>query len=296
MTTNILTTGVITGGNLVTSGTANVLGTMIVGNVVAGTSVSITNGAISATGNITGSAILGTSFTGNGRLLTSLSASNVDAGTLPSARLSGSYSISVTSATTAGTVTTASQPNITSVGILSSVSVTGNVTGGNLITSGLASVSSIVKTGTNAVGNIGSSTNVFNTVFARATSASYADLAEVYSADKYYNPGTVVVFGGNCEVTASQSVSDYRVAGVISTNPAHVMNSNMETEFPAVVGLTGRVPTKVIGSVIKGDLMVTGPNGHAQACSTPAVGTVLGKSLEDFNGIFGVIEIAVGRM
>jgi hypothetical protein len=154
----------------------------------------------------------------------------------------------------------------------------------------------ITKSGTNAVGNIGQTNNRFDTVFARATSASYADLAEVYAADAEYKPGTVVVFGGVREVTASQTVGDYRVAGVISTNPAHVMNSSLETEFPAVVGLTGRVPTKVVGSVAKGDLMVTSENGHAQACATPAVGTILGKALEDFNGTLGIIEIAVGRM
>jgi hypothetical protein len=63
-----------------------------------------------------------------------------------------------------------------------------------------------------------------------------------------------------------------------------------------VVGLVGRVPTKVIGPVNKGDLMITAIDGHAQACATPAVGTVIGKSLESFDGAQGVIEIVVGRM
>jgi len=157
-------------------------------------------------------------------------------------------------------------------------------------------VSSIVKTGTNAVGNIGQDNNRFNFVFARATSASYADLAEVYAADQTYEPGTVMVFGGTQEVTAADYIGDRRVAGVVSTNPAHIMNSTMDTEYPAVVGLTGRVPTKVVGPVVKGDIMVTGANGRAQACSTPAVGTVLGKALENFDGDLGTIEIAVGRM
>jgi hypothetical protein len=193
-------------------------------------------------------------------------------------------------------VTSAAQPNITSVGILTAVSVSGNVTGGNISTGGTVSTTSINKTGTTGVGNIGSSINVFNTVFARATSASYADLAEIYAADADYEPGTVVIFGGPQEVTAATTTGDHRVAGVISTNPAHVMNSNMETEFPAVVGLTGRVPTKVCGPVVKGDLMVSSGNGHACACSTPAVGTVLGKALENFDGDAGIIEVAVGRM
>jgi hypothetical protein len=273
-TTNITTTANITAGNLVTGGLATVTGT-------------ITGGNISTAGTVTG----------NGAPLTNLNAANIASGTLSADRLSGTYTITVSgSATTAGTVTTAAQPNITSVGNLTSLIVTGNITGGNLITAGLVSLASITKTGSNGVGNIGSSTSVFNTVFAKATSAQYADLAEMYAADADYDPGTVVVFGGEHEVTAAQSVGDYRVAGVISTAPAHVMNSSLATEFPAVVGLTGRVPTKVLGPVIKGDLMVTGANGHAQACSTPAVGTVLGKALENFNGTTGVIEIAVGRM
>jgi hypothetical protein len=287
---NILTTANITGGNIVSSAIITAAANVIGGNL-------ITGGLISATGAITGAAITGTTFTGNGAPLTDLNASNIASGTLPAARLSGTYTITVSgAATTAGTVTTAAQPNITSVGTLTALAVTGNITGGNLITAGLVSLSSITKTGTNAVGNIGSATSAFNTIFARATSASYADLAEVYAADAEYAPGTVVVFGGNREVTAAHTVGDYRVAGVISTNPAHVMNSSMETEFPAVVGLTGRVPTKVTGPVAKGDLMVTSSNGCAQACATPAVGTILGKALEDFNGTSGVIEIAVGRM
>jgi hypothetical protein len=211
--------------------------------------------------------------------------------------LSGTYTITVSgAATTAGTVTTAAQPNITSVGTLASLSVTGGVTAASFTTTGAVSLTSITKTGTNAVGNIGQTDNRFNFVFARATSASYADLAEIYAADAEYAPGTVVVFGGNQEVTVSHTVGDHRVAGVISTNPAHIMNSNMQTEFPAVVGLTGRVPTKVVGPVVKGDLMVSGANGHAQACNTPAVGTVVGKALESFDGVSGVIEIVVGRM
>jgi hypothetical protein len=176
------------------------------------------------------------------------------------------------------------------------VSATGNITGGNLITAGLVSLSSITKTGSNGVGNIGAADSAFNTIFAKATSAQYADLAEMYCADANYVPGTVLSFGGPQEVTISSIASDARVAGVVSTHPAHLMNSTLDCDCAVALALTGRVPTRVTGSVRKGDMMVTAGNGHAQACATPAMGTVIGKALENFDGETGTIEIVVGRM
>jgi len=148
----------------------------------------------------------------------------------------------------------------------------------------------------NGVGNIGSATNTFNTVFAKATSAQYADLAEMYAADAAYAPGTVVSFGGAHEVTISSVESDTRIAGVVSTNPSYLMNSTQTGEHVVAVALTGRVPTQVVGPVRKGDMMVSAGNGHACASSNPAMGTVIGKSLEDFDGVQGTIEIVVGRL
>jgi len=121
-------------------------------------------------------------------------------------------------------------------------------------------------------------------------------LAELYSADAKYDPGTVLVFGGNNEVTVSTVSADPRVAGVVSTNPAHLMNSVLESEHKVAVALTGRVPTSVTGTIRKGDMMVTAGNGYAQASAAPAMGTVIGKALENFSGDSGVIEIVVGRL
>ncbi len=194
-----------------------------------------------------------------------------------------------------GTLTTAAQTNITSVGTLGALTVTGNVNGGNLVATTAVSTSSIIKTGSNAVGNIGSATSFFNTVFATATSALYADLAEKYIADAEYAPGTVVVFGGSKEVTVSLTDSDRAVAGVVSTNPSYIMNAGLEAEHVATVALTGRVPTRVTGSVRKGDLMVSAGNGLARAEADPRVGTVIGKALENHEGTEGVIEVVVGR-
>jgi hypothetical protein len=153
-----------------------------------------------------------------------------------------------------------------------------------------------LNSGSNGVGNIGSSSTYFNTVFAKATSAQYADLAEAYVADADYAPGTVLIFGGSKEVTVAQNTGDTRIAGVVSTNPAHVMNSGLNAPHTVVIALTGRVPTKVTGTVRKGDMMVAAGSGSAQACAAPTMGSVIGKALEDFDGESGIIEVVVGRL
>jgi hypothetical protein len=92
-----------------------------------------------------------------------------------------------------------------------------------------------------------------------ATTARYADLAEKYLTDAEYEPGTVVVVGGSAEVTASNL--GQRAIGVVSTNPAYMMNSDLEGG--TYIALKGRVPVKVIGPVKKGDRLTAGNNGCA---------------------------------
>lgn len=147
----------------------------------------------------------------------------------------------------------------------------------------------------NGTANIGSSTFQFNTVFAKATSAQYADLAENYAADQVYEPGTVVHFGGSEEITKCNEDMCQRVAGVVSTNPAYIMNSG-QTGIATAIALQGRVPTKVKGQVRKGDMMVSAGDGYARAESNPKIGSVIGKALADFDGLEGVIEVVVGRL
>jgi hypothetical protein len=185
--------------------------------------------------------------------------------------------------------------NVTAGNVLTSGSG-GNITGANVVSATTLSVSQILNSGANGVGNIGNSTTYFNTVFARATSALYADLAEEYAGDATYAPGTVLVFGGSAEVTRATEPGDTRIAGVVSTNPAHVMNAGLNAANVAIVALTGRVPTSVVGNVRKGDMMVSAGNGAAQACATPAMGSVIGKALENFTGESGIIEVVVGRL
>jgi hypothetical protein len=193
-------------------------------------------------------------------------------------------------------------------------SVSGNITGGNILTAGVISATgsingaslnlgtgnittgNIINANGNGIGNIGSSGSYFNTAFVKSTSSQYADLAEKYTADKDYEPGTVLCFGGTAELTQCDTDSCVVVAGVVSTNPAYCMNSGLEASHVVSVALVGRVPCKVKGPVFRGAMMVSAGNGHARAEINPPMGAVIGKSLEDFDGDIGIVEIVVGRL
>jgi hypothetical protein len=181
---------------------------------------------------------------------------------------------------------------------------------GNLITTANANVGNLNASGT--VGGTGVTlygnvlTTGANTTTGNITGnwllttgshlqSTYSDLGEYYAADAAYSPGTVLMFGGDQEVTIAED-NTTRVAGVVSTAPAYVMNSNILADNPVVIALQGRVPCKVKGSIRKGDMMISGGDGYAKASVSPATGTVIGKALADFEGIDGVIEIAVGRL
>jgi hypothetical protein len=102
--------------------------------------------------------------------------------------------------------------------------------------------------------------NITATLFdGTATAARYADLAEKYLADKEYEPGTVVMIGGEKEITAT--TWGKRAIGVISTNPAFMMNKDLEGGV--YVALKGRVPVKVIGPIIKGQELIPAEDGYA---------------------------------
>ena len=131
-----------------------------------------------------------------------------------------------------------------------------------------------------------------------ATQANYADLAEKYVADVAYEPGTVLVFGGDNEVTICAEKGDRKVAGIVSTDPAYLMNNALEGDTVVPLALTGRVPCNVIGTVAKGDMLVTSAvPGYAIVNNDPKLGTVLGKAVgtKDTEGR-GVVEVVVGRM
>jgi hypothetical protein len=222
-------------------------------------------------------------------------------------------------ALTAVTVTGNAQPNITSVGTLTSLAVSGNITAGNVFANsgviGGGSGSFVGNvTAANFIGNLygdmftnsistGSNTNP-GTITGNWTLTSgsrlestYADLAEYYSADAHYIVGTVLAFGGDKEVTIAGEETN-KVAGIVSAEPAYVMNGSIQCDHPVMLALLGRVPVRVKGPVSKGDMLVSAGQGFAKATITmPKVGTVIGKAIQNkYDDGEGVIEVLVGRL
>jgi hypothetical protein len=205
-----------------------------------------------------------------------------------------------------GTTTPSSKLQV--VGTATATAFSGPLTGavtGDLTSTGANSMGTLTMGGTltskaivpdtTTTYDIGSSSKKYNTVYAKATSAQYADLAEIYESDADYEVGTVVIFGGEKEITISKEGNDIRVAGVISENPAYLMNSESKG-LP--VALTGKVKCKVVGHINKGDMLSSHPthNGVAKKTHDPQVGEVIGKALEDYDSEeIGTINIVVGR-
>jgi hypothetical protein len=170
-----------------------------------------------------------------------------------------------------------------------SISTTGNISCGNIT---LAN-NSTISVGSSS--NVGTLTGNWTLSSGSTLQATYADLAEYYVADQHYEPGTVLAFGGDKEVTIAEDATA-RVAGIVSTNPAYVLNTSCEGEHTVILALQGRVPCKVRGNIKKGDMLISAGNGFARPTLVPSIGTVIGKSLENFDGVEGIIEVAVGRL
>lgn len=295
---------IASGGNI----RANVGGSIITNTYSSGLEVT---GLISATGAVTAASVAGGVITGSS---TSVTGAQTAASTVGGVMTGTSLSVT---GTINGTTLTGTGLTVT----------TGNITGGNLILSGAiedsgqldirttSSNGNIVLTpnGTgnintganimptaNATANIGSAALSYNTIFAKATSAQYADLAEMYCADSEYTPGTVLDFGGVDEVTITTQSHSTQIAGIVSTNPSYLMNSTLTCVNAVQVALVGRVPCHVIGTIAKGDRLV--------ASSTPGTATrlnmsqyqpgcIIGKALEAYDSeTVGTIEVAVGRI
>jgi len=153
----------------------------------------------------------------------------------------------------------------------------------------------LLPTGAGTI-DVGSSAFPFRTVYANTNIATYADLAERYKADALYDEGTVLVVGGDYEVTICRTYQNESVAGVVSLYPAYAMNEDLgPSNLAPYIALKGRVPCKIKGPVKKGDLLVTSEfPGYAESKKSgdPHVG-IIGKALQDFSGDYGKIEIMV---
>ena len=254
----------------------------------------------SATFNDSGSGVAsGTTF--NGGTARTISYNSVGAAGADGTGASGTWGINVSgsagsagSATTAGTVTTAAQPNITSTGTLSSLTVNGTMNAGTM-------QSTTITTGSSATA--GTITGDYTLTSGSTLNATYADLAEKYTADIDYEAGTVLVFGGEAELSTTGQHMCQAVAGIVTTNPAQVYNAECtagEGEFVVELALIGRVPCRVIGPVNKGDLIVTSDQTGFGCKGDPdniKAGSIIGKAITGYNGDTpeGVCEVLVGK-
>lgn len=179
----------------------------------------------------------------------------------------------------------------------SSVTVTSESTNSNFYIPFVSTSTGNLSLKTDSNFSYNPSTDTLSTTYftGLASSARYADLAERYSADMIYDEGTVLVIGGEKEVTTTCMYADHRVIGIVSKNPAYMMNANAGSDDThPYIALKGRVPCKVVGEIAKGDLLVTSQHpGYAATSRNPQVGTIIGKALENHSEGFGVIEVLV---
>ena len=173
-----------------------------------------------------------------------------------------------------------------SVATLQQVTDNGSTTTNSITTGGIQTT--VITSGSNATA--GTITGDWTLTAGSTWQATYADLAEKYTVDMPYEAGTVMKFGGPAEITQSTQADDTRVAGVISDAPAYIMNSGIEGQYLA---LAGRVPVKVVGSVVPGDLLVSSNTpGCAVVNNQPDSGTVIGKAITtDANGVCEALVI-----
>lgn len=175
--------------------------------------------------------------------------------------------------------------------------VTAVTTTSSQVLANTVTVNTSIVPSANIAVDIGSTSQWFRTVYGVSVQAQYADLAEKYTVDYEYEPGTVLVFGGEAELTKSTVDHDPAVAGVISTNPAYLMNSQL-SGLTTNLAMTGRVPCLVQGPVKKGDRLVSGVNGTAikmdESKYSPGCG--IGYAIEEISSsITKKIEIMVSK-
>ncbi len=285
------------------------LGTLRVHNGTAGGNTLVSIDAVQTITNKTLNAVSSISSTGFINTSANVSAAIVLAGALTSTGLINTAGNIICSVLDAGSIectgivyaNSTAQSTSTSTGaleVLGGVGIVGNLNVGDGTLSGGTHrfQGNVVPFASNTY-TLGTNTLWWSLTYSKAVQAQYADLAEIYTSDQPYAPGTVVVFGGEAEVTQSHSPNDPRIAGVVSTEPAYLMNSK---ENGLAIALQGRVPCRVLGPVSKGDRVVSSHiAGVAQALDPQQYqpGCIIGKALQAIdNTEIILIEVVVGRV
>jgi hypothetical protein len=230
---------------------------------------------VTVTGNVISSGnVSGTYFLGNGAFLTGVT--------------------SYTNANVAAYLPTYTGNLVSLTGnVITTANVTGSYFLGNgAFLSGLpatysnANVQSYLPTYTgnlvSLTGNVITTANVHADYFVgTALEALYADLAEMFLSDGIYTPGTLVKIGGDYEITQENDIASDNVFGVISSDPAYLMNASLTNALP--VALSGKVPVRVIGTSNKGDRLISAGNGLAKSGNLNEITpfNIIGRSLEN---------------
>jgi hypothetical protein len=299
--TNARARSALSGGTGITydnsTGAISLTDTGYVTGVTAGTGLS--GGGTSGTVSLAVSGLTTSHFAGSTLQLSSESFANNDTSLMTSAAIEDKI-LSYGYSTTVGDITAVTAGSGLTGGATSG-GATLNVGAGSYITVAADTVSvdaTSANTGSKVVARDSSGNFSAGVITATATSARYADLAENYVADANYDPGTVLIIGGEHEVSTTEDPGSYKAVGVVSTNPAHLMNSHCEGEHVVAVALRGRIPCKVTGNVNKGDVLITSNlPGHAMVAANPQTLSplqIIGRALETKTDAQpGVIEILV---
>jgi hypothetical protein len=256
-----------------------------------------------STGSLTSATFIGAltgNASGSAATLATARAIALSGDVVGTANFDGSAGISISTTIQANSVAlgTDTTGNYVATGAVSGTGLSGSSSseGGTFtVTSNATSA----NTASTIVARDGSGDFSAGVITATATNARYADLAERYTADADYEPGTVVELGGEQEVTQTTRPISVAIAGIVSTDPAYLMNADLTDGIS--VALIGRIPCKVIGTIHKGDILVSSLTpGHAEAhrdIHSPPAGSVIGKAIESkSNDGSGVIEVLVGRL
>ena len=264
-----------------TTGTAGGLSSAVTVSLTGAVTGSATFTSAGDTASITTTATSDPTITLAGDLTGSATLTNLGDATLTATIAANSVAL--------GTDTTG---NYVGAGATSGSGISGSVSSeGGTFT--VTSNATNANTGSTIVFRDGSGNFSAGVITATATQARYADLAEMYAADGDIEAGTVVHFAGEGKLAACDEANHHAVAGIISTDPAYLMNSEQEG---VALAISGRVPCKVTGVVNAGDLMVSAGNGRAMANNSPAIGTVIGKAIESNAGGEAVIEVLAMMM
>ena len=272
---NITLPGVNSTGNQNTTGSAAKLTT---------TRAIALTGAVTGTANFDGSAGISIATTATADPTITLAGDLSGSATLTNL---GNATLTATIAANSVALSTDTTGNYVAAGATSGSGISGSVSseGGTFTVTSNATTS---NSGNTIVFRDGSGNFSAGVISATTTNARYADLAEKYAADSDIEAGTVVHFAGEGKLAPCDTPNCRTVAGIVSTDPAYLMNSEADG---VALALAGRVPTKVTGAVAAGDLMVSAGNGMAMANNDAKIGTIIGKAIEAHEGGEGIIEV-----